>query len=266
MSFLTLSAASKQYQLGETTVIALNNVDLTIEKGEFTVIWGASGSGKSTLLNMLAMIDHPDNGQYHFNGQSLASMSDEQITSLRQNNIGIIFQSFNLVPVLTALENVMLPGQLHGGTIDPDLKQRAIQLMTEVGVQDYAHHLPDQLSGGQRQRVALARSLINQPELVIADEPTANLDSINSDHIIELFARMNEKLNTTFVFSTHDEKLIQAARRKVHLLDGCIIADTSSAGSSSADIEPPQLSSQAITQQAIEQASQQASQQTMESA
>jgi putative ABC transport system ATP-binding protein len=226
MNFLTLENVTKTYQLGATCITALDDVSLTIKRGEFTVIWGASGSGKSTLLNVLAAIDVPDKGNSRFDSQLLSAMSDQEITRLRQNKIGIIFQSFNLVPVLTALENVMLPGQLHGGKVDPELKNRALALMAEVGVEQLAEHLPDQLSGGQRQRVALARALINKPELVIADEPTANLDSQNSHKIVELLAEMNRRHGTTFIFSTHDQMLIDIASRKVKMKDGKIVGDS----------------------------------------
>jgi putative ABC transport system ATP-binding protein len=225
MGFLMLENVVKNYQLGQTTVQALRGVSLTIQHGEFSVIWGASGSGKSTILNILATIDKVSDGRFLFNGQEIAHWHDREITRLREQKIGIIFQSFNLLPVLTALENVMLPAQLNHSRPSADLTERAMAILQSVGVVDVAHHLPDQLSGGQRQRVALARALINQPQLVIADEPTANLDSKNSRNIIDLFSKMNEEFKTTFVFSSHDPQLIESAKRQIKLQDGEIIAD-----------------------------------------
>ncbi|MCH9692280.1 MAG: ABC transporter ATP-binding protein [Gammaproteobacteria bacterium] len=226
MSFLTLECATKCYQLGSTQIVAVKDISLTIEGGEFTVICGPSGSGKSTLLNMLSTIDLPSEGDYRIDNTSVLNMGDRQLTQMRQKRVGIIFQSFNLVPVMTTRENVMLPGQLHGGRVVPELKSRAETLLEEVGVGQYAEHRPDQLSGGQRQRVALARALINRPELVIADEPTANLDSDNSQKIIALLAEMNRKYGITFVFSTHDQLLLRSARRCVQLVDGRVVEDT----------------------------------------
>lgn len=226
MSFLSLERATKHYQLGATRVTAIKEVSLNIESGEFTVIWGPSGCGKSTLLNLLSTIDLPSEGDYRINSESVLNMGDRALTRLRQQRVGIIFQSFNLVPVMTALENVMLPGQLHGDEVAPELKNRAGALLEEVGVSEYADHRPDELSGGQRQRVALARALINRPELVIADEPTANLDSVNGQRIIELLAKMNHKHGTTFVFSTHDQVLLRSAHRRVQLVDGQVASDS----------------------------------------
>ena len=231
MSFIQLQQVHKDYALGNTIVPALRGVDLVIERGEFTAIWGPSGSGKSTLLNILATIDSPTRGDYRFDGQSIHQLSDKKLTALRQEKIGIIFQNFNLVPVLTALENVMLPMQISRQKTH-DLVNRALALLEEVGVVDYANHRPDHLSGGQRQRVAIARALIANPEFVIADEPTANLDSNTSEKIIGLMSDLNNKHQTTFVFSTHHHVLIAAARRTIHLLDGVIVnksqADTPS--------------------------------------
>ncbi len=234
MSYLTLQNVSKRYLLGNTRIDALNDINLGIEEGEFTVIWGPSGCGKSTLLNILATIDDPSDGDYRVGEHSIKGMSDRDKTHLRQREIGVIFQNFNLVPVMTALENVMLPGQLSGGKVDPTLQARARKLMNEVGVEEYVSHRPDQLSGGQRQRVALARALINQPRLVIADEPTANLDSVNSQKIIDLLSQMNKIYSTTFIFSTHDQMLLNSARRKVELRDGKLASDITPASKKTA--------------------------------
>jgi putative ABC transport system ATP-binding protein len=228
MTLVKLKQVSKDYALGNTTVAALAQIDLEIKRGEFTAIWGPSGSGKSTLLNILATIDCPSRGQYYFEGQDLSELSDKALTALRQCHIGIIFQHFNLVPVLTAVENIMLPmlvGRWHSNL--REVKGKALELAEEVGIADYLHHRPDHLSGGQRQRVAIARALIAQPEFIIADEPTANLDSQTSEKIITLMSELNRKHDTTFLFSTHHHTLIEAARRTIHLLDGRIVDELS---------------------------------------
>ena len=226
MSFITLTDVSKNYALGNTTVRALKNVDLTIERGEFTAVWGPSGSGKSTLLNILATIDTPSRGSYCFDGRAIDQLSDKSLTDMRQRRIGIIFQHFNLIPVLTALENVMMPMQLNAAQRNTlshrALKERALALMNEVGVSDLALSRPDHLSGGQRQRVAIARALITEPEFVVADEPTANLDSHTSEKIIQLMQTLNKQHGTTFIFSTHHNLLIASAERTIQLLDGSI--------------------------------------------
>lgn len=222
MDLFRLNNVSKRYRLGATEVVALNQVDLSVRRGEFLVVWGPSGSGKSTLLNLLATIDQPDSGELSFDGRKLTDFSDAALTALRRKDIGVIFQSFNLVPVLSAIENVMLPLQLQGGK-PAQIRTQAQQLMEEVGVGAHMHQRPDQLSGGQRQRVAIARALIAKPKVVIADEPTANLDSENTRKIIELMLQLNRQHGVTFVFSTHDPILLGAAERKVQLLDGRIV-------------------------------------------
>lgn len=227
MSFIELRGVDKKYTLGSTSVSALTDINLNIEQGEFTAIWGPSGSGKSTLLNILATIDTPSRGSYHFKNRDLSQLDDKSLTKLRQFEIGIIFQQFNLIPVLTALENVLLPMQVSnakdGDFNSINLKTRAMILLEEVGIADFANQRPDLLSGGQRQRVAIARALISQPEFVIADEPTANLDTDTSQKIIELMRDLNRKHQTTFLFSTHHHLLIEAATRTIQLLDGRII-------------------------------------------
>lgn len=222
MSLFHLDNIGKTYQLGETAVHALQNVSLEIAPAEFTVIWGPSGSGKTTLLNMLSTIDQPSTGTIRFDGQDTGQMDDQALTGLRLNQIGVIFQSFNLIPVLSALENVMLPLQLQG--VSPrQAATRAQALLDEVDVGQHASRRPDRLSGGQRQRVAIARALITNPKAVIADEPTANLDSGNTRRIIELMSRLNKEHQVTFIFSTHDPLLIDVAERNIHLRDGSIV-------------------------------------------
>ena len=221
-----LSNIHRHFPLGETTVQALRGVDLTVAKGESLAIWGPSGSGKSTLLNLLGLIDKPDEGTLHFDGEDVHSHSDDALTDCRNRKIGFVFQNFNLVPVLTALENVMLPLQIQGLKADA-ARQRAEGWLARVGLARFARQRPDKLSGGQRQRVAIARALVTRPELVLADEPTANLDSENSRDLIELLQKLNAETGVTCVFSTHDPRLLEHVPRHVQLVDGCILEEKS---------------------------------------
>lgn len=222
MSIARLVNAKKDYFLGETVVHALKGVDLTVEKGEFMAVWGPSGSGKTTLLNLIGAIDEPSSGEIYIEGQDLLSLSDNRRTELRNRFIGFIFQGFNLIPVLSAIENVMLPLEITGKS-SSEAKENALRRLYEVGLLDFAHHRPDKLSGGQRQRVAIARALVTGPSLIIADEPTANLDSETSHKIIELMRYLNEKQKTTFIFSTHDQRLLDQVKRLIRLEDGRIM-------------------------------------------
>lgn len=212
----------KDYFLGETVVHALRGIDLTIDKGEFVAIWGPSGSGKTTLLNLIGAIDQPTSGQFYIEGQEIKRLSDNKRTELRNRSIGFIFQGFNLIPVLSALENVMLPLQIKG-TSSSDARDNALSRLDEVGLSAFVHHRPDKMSGGQQQRVAIARALVTDPFLVIADEPTANLDSETSRKIIGIMRDLNEKEKTTFIFSTHDQRLLGQVERLVRLEDGKIV-------------------------------------------
>jgi len=219
-----LQQIRRHFALGETTVHALRGVDISINRGESVAIWGPSGSGKSTLLNLLGLIDAPDGGSLHFDGEDVHTLPDDDLTDCRNRKIGFVFQGFNLVPVLTALENVMLPLQIRG--IAPALaKKRAADWLAHVGLERFAAHRPDKLSGGQRQRVAIARALVIEPMLVIADEPSANLDSENSRAVIELLQKMNHETGVTCVFSTHDPRLLDHVPRHVRLADGLIESD-----------------------------------------
>ncbi len=211
----------KDYLLGETVVHALRGVDLTIDRGEFVAIWGPSGSGKTTLLNLIGAIDEPSSGQLFIEGQEVALLSDNRRTELRNRSIGFIFQGFNLIPVLSAVENVMLPLQIKGASFS-ESRDRALSRLDEVGLSDFVRHRPDKMSGGQQQRVAIARALVANPSLVIADEPTANLDSDTSRSIIGLMRSLNEKEKTTFIFSTHDQRVLDRVERLVRLEDGRI--------------------------------------------
>ncbi len=213
---------TKTYRLGETTVPALRGVNLQLGRGEFTAVIGASGSGKSTLLNMIGCIDQPDEGQVRIDGTDVTSLSDDSRSRLRNRKIGFIFQSFNLVPVLTVYENIELPLLINSSIPVRDRPGRVNTALADVGLAGYGKHLPDQLSGGQRQRVAIARALAGSPDLVLADEPTANLDSGTSHKIIDLMLELNERRQVTFLFSTHDERLMGRVSRIVHIQDGVI--------------------------------------------
>lgn len=221
----SLIQIKRRFALGDTTVHALRGVDLTVTRGESVAIWGPSGSGKSTLLNLLGLIDAPDDGGLTFDGQNVLTLSDDALTDFRNQKIGFVFQSFNLIPVLTALENVMLPLHIQG-LGNRVVRKRAEECLTQVGLQRFADFRPDKLSGGQRQRVAIARALVINPMLVIADEPTANLDSENSLAIINLLQKMSKETGVTCIFSTHDPRLLEHVPRHVQLADGLIESDT----------------------------------------
>jgi putative ABC transport system ATP-binding protein len=218
-----LKGVHKNYRLGEVTVRALRGVDLTLFQGDFTAIVGASGSGKSTLLNMVGCIDSPDSGDVILEGRSVLTLSDDETSALRNAKIGFIFQSFNLVPVLNVYENVELPLLINPGIDAAERRDRVLTSLQDVGLSDYLNHPPDKLSGGQRQRVAIARALAGHPALVLADEPTANLDSETAHRIIDLMRDLNERRKVTFLFSTHDEKLIERVSHVVHIHDGLIV-------------------------------------------
>ncbi len=224
MALIELRQVDKIYHLGETQVTALKQLSLTIQAGEFVAVSGPSGSGKSTLCNLIGAIDRPTNGTIQLNGVDLASLSDDALSTHRNESIGFIFQNFNLVNVLDAVENVMLPLQVRGE--DPrKARHAATALLCELGLDKHLRHRPDHLSGGQRQRVAIARALVTRPPMVVADEPTANLDTENAERVLELMLQYHRAWNTTFVFSTHDPRLIQKVQRCVTLRDGCIKSD-----------------------------------------
>ncbi len=222
MNILEFHNVKKEYRLGETIVSALRGIDLSIEAGEFIAILGASGSGKTTLLNLAGVIDDPTEGEVLINGKNVSRLTDNEKADLRNETIGYVFQTFNLVSVLSAWENVMLPLQIRGGS-GSAIKTEARQRLEEVGLGDFLHHRPDKLSGGQRQRVAVARALITRPLLIFADEPTANLDHATAASIIDLMKELNEKEKVTFVFSTHDQRLIDRVKRVVRIDDGRIV-------------------------------------------
>jgi putative ABC transport system ATP-binding protein len=212
---------TKEYELGRTRVAALRGVTLEVERGEFLAVAGPSGSGKSTLLNLMGCLDHPTTGAVLVGGKDVAALDDDALSDLRARSIGFIFQTFNLIPVLSALENVEFPllfQKRPGGRAAG--RERARRALDEVGLAEFVRHRPDELSGGQRQRVAVARALVTDPVIVLADEPTANLDSATGDAIISLMLEINRRDGTTFIFSTHDAKVMGHAHRVVHLADG----------------------------------------------
>lgn len=208
----------KAFHLGET-IYAVNDVNATIERGTLNIIVGPSGSGKSTLLSLLGGLDRPMSGDVVLEGRSYKSLSEDGLALLRRQKLGYVFQFFNLIPHLTALENVMLPMQFIS-VPRGQARERAASLMERVGLSSRMHHLPLQLSGGEQQRVAIARALANRPAMVLADEPTGNLDSKTRDGIVELFQRLNTEDGQTFVMITHDENMLQHAHRVFHMLDG----------------------------------------------
>jgi putative ABC transport system ATP-binding protein len=228
MSFIRLENVHKTYRLGETLVPALRGATLELHRGEFTALVGPSGSGKSTLLNMVGCIDEPDEGAVIVEGKDVAHLSDDERSQLRNERIGFIFQSFNLIPVLDVYENVELPLLINERIPAAERRDRVMQAIEDVELGDYVRHLPDKLSGGQRQRVAIARALVTSPLLVLADEPTANLDSGTTHRIIDLMIALNESRKVTFFFSTHDEKLMSRVARVVHITDGVITSDEAS--------------------------------------
>lgn len=223
MPLIELKTVSKLYGFGDATTLALDEVDLVIEKGEFVAVMGPSGSGKSTLMNVIGMLDKPSHGQYWLDGKSVARLRPNQAAKIRRDKIGFIFQFFNLLPRLTALENVALPLQYKNVPVTKRLKQ-ASAMLDRVGVQSREYYLPGQLSGGQAQCVAIARALINDPKLVIADEPTGNLDSASSLLVMELLADIH-KMGNTVIFVTHNPELTRYATRVVYMHDGQVIHD-----------------------------------------
>ncbi|MDP4585126.1 MAG: ABC transporter ATP-binding protein [Verrucomicrobiales bacterium] len=214
----------KTYHFGDTEVDALREVSLEIGEHEFVAVWGPSGSGKSTLCNLIGLLDVPTAGEVIVGGQVASGLTDARRSELRNASIGFVFQNFNLIPVLTALENVMLPLQISG-VGKKEASRLAERLLEEVELSDRMHHRPQKMSGGQQQRVAVARALVTDPALVIADEPTANLDTRNANLIIDLMRKINQDRGAAFVFSTHDDRLLDRVDRRIHLQDGEVIED-----------------------------------------
>jgi putative ABC transport system ATP-binding protein len=221
-SFVQFKDVSKIYHLGGVDIYALDCLNYSINKGDFTIIAGPSGSGKSTFLNLLGCIDKPTSGNIFFEDRNITHIPLEDLKELRLNKIGFIFQSFNLVPVLTAYENVELP-LLFSALSKNEIKDRTNHVLERVGLSDRIHHMPSNLSGGQRQRVAIARALVGQPSLIIADEPTASLDSKNAESVLDLLTKLNEEDQVTIVLASHDSKVISRAKNKLYLSDGKIV-------------------------------------------
>lgn len=214
----------KNYQSGDTVVNALKGVTVDIENGEFTAIAGPSGSGKTTMLNIIGCIDSLDSGSVFIGNREVSAMSKIAKSSFRRHNLGFIFQSYNLIPVLTAFENVAFPLNLLN-IHEKEIKERVYTMLEEVGLKGMEHRVPSQLSGGQQQRVSIARALVKNPTLVLADEPTANLDSHTGRDILDLMLEMNKKHRTTFIFSTHDQMVMDCAKRLLYLHDGEVVKD-----------------------------------------
>ncbi len=221
---ITTENLVKKYPMGEQSCLALDKINLVFQKGEFAGLVGPSGSGKTTLLNIIGSLDIPTSGSVKVLGKEIEKMTHKQAADLRNHHIGFIFQTFNLLPVYTVFENVEFPLLLLQKT-ESDRKKLVMQALEWVGLTDKVNSRPGQLSGGQSQRVAIARAMVKEPEIVLADEPTANLDADNSHHILQTMDRLNQELKTTFIFSTHDEKVIRYLRRKISLIDGKVAKD-----------------------------------------
>jgi putative ABC transport system ATP-binding protein len=222
MSIIQVRDVTKDYLLGKTHVHALRGVSLTVDQGEFLSVAGPSGSGKTTLLNLIGCVDTPTTGTVEVAGQDTSKLTERALTDLRLHQIGFIFQSFNLVQVLSVFQNIEFPLLLQGGLTRAERAARVGGLLEAVGIPEYGRHRPSELSGGQRQRVAVARALVTRPALVLADEPTANLDSKTGQNIIDLMRDMNRKDGTTFVFSTHDPKVMAHANAIIRIEDGVV--------------------------------------------
>jgi len=223
MALIRLDKVSRRYEMGQETIHALREVSIEIERGEYVAIMGPSGSGKSTLMNLVGCLDTPTSGQYELNGSLVSQMDDNQLAAIRNREIGFIFQTFNLLARSDALRNVELP-MIYAGRSSGERRQAAMDALARVGLADRVHHKPNELSGGQRQRVAVARALVNQPSLLLADEPTGNLDSKTGTEILALFAELWRQGNTIIVV-THEEAVARHARRIIRIRDGLVASD-----------------------------------------
>jgi putative ABC transport system ATP-binding protein len=230
---IQLYRVSKVVPSGAEMLTILHSLDLTIPDGQFISVIGPSGSGKSTLLGLIAGLDEPTSGEIHIDGQVITTMNEDALAELRGAKIGFVFQSFHLIPSLTALENILVPMEIAGAR---DARERAQHLMEDVDLVARAHHYPSQLSGGEQQRVAIARAFANDPSIMLADEPTGNLDSHNGRHVFELMVEMNRKRNATLVLVTHEQELAESADRRISLRDGRVVSD-SDAGEAALVIE-----------------------------
>jgi putative ABC transport system ATP-binding protein len=224
MNIITLKNLEKTYKESEIEVHALSNINLTFDEGEFTTIVGPSGSGKTTLLNLVGGLDKPSSGEININGTDTGKLRSAAMINFRLWNIGFVFQAYNLIPVLTAKENVEFILQLQGWS-RPEREKRSIELLNAVGLGDRLNSRPNKLSGGQQQRVAVARALASRPRFILADEPTANLDSKSADLLLEIMEKLNKEEKITFIFSTHDQRVVRRARRIITLTDGVVNHD-----------------------------------------
>ena len=224
MSVIQIESVTKTYRMGETEVRALRGVSLEIERGEMVAIVGPSGSGKSTLMNIIGCLDQPSSGTYRLDGVDVSQMNDDQLADIRNQKIGFVFQSFNLLPRTTALAQVELP-MVYAGK--PERRKHALDALTLVGLGDRAHHRPNELSGGQQQRVAIARALVNEPAIILADEPTGNLDSASGEEIINIFKTLNREKGMTIILVTHDPDIAAQAQRTIRVKDGMLSARAS---------------------------------------
>jgi putative ABC transport system ATP-binding protein len=229
MEVTKVNNATRIFKIGEVETKALRGVNLSIANGEFTALVGPSGSGKTTLLQLIGLLDKPTTGSVFINGQDATNLNRNQRAELRKNAIGFVFQFFALIPTLTAYENIEMPLLLNG-TKAAERKKRVNEMLEAVGLSDRAHHRPDQLSGGQQQRVAVARALATNPKLILADEPTANLDTENGKQVMDIMQRLNKETGVTFVFATHDPRVIKYATRVVTLRDGLIVENNGNGG------------------------------------
>jgi putative ABC transport system ATP-binding protein len=222
MSLLELKKVKKIYQQGKIEVPALRGIDLNVEEGEFTTIFGPSGSGKTTLLNMIGCLDTPTEGEIKLNDGRVSDLSRTKLAMVRRYNIGFIFQAYNLIPVLTAYENVEFAVRLISHSKEAQIREKVLKILEEVGLKGLETRRPNELSGGEKQRVAIARALVKEPKIILADEPTANLDSETGTEVIKIMFKMNQELDTTFIFSTHDPLIMKFATRLINLKDGLI--------------------------------------------